>query len=42
MRLDSGSAENEDTVFHPGGHGPLWDLAENQDSVHLIETMGAR
>lgn len=27
-----------DTVFYPGGHGPLWDLAESADSIHLIES----
>lgn len=26
-----------DGVFYPGGHGPLWDLAEDQDSIALIE-----
>ena len=26
-----------DAVFYPGGHGPLWDLAENSTSVSLIE-----
>lgn len=26
-----------DTVFYPGGHGPLWDLAESQTSIQLIE-----
>lgn len=26
-----------DAIFYPGGHGPLWDLAENKDSVALIE-----
>ncbi|MBJ7221953.1 MULTISPECIES: type 1 glutamine amidotransferase domain-containing protein [unclassified Brenneria] len=26
-----------DAVFYPGGHGPLWDLAENADSIALIE-----
>ncbi|CAN7479870.1 type 1 glutamine amidotransferase domain-containing protein [Pseudoxanthomonas sp. LjRoot143] len=26
-----------DAVFYPGGHGPLWDLAEDQDSLRLIE-----
>lgn len=26
-----------DAVFYPGGHGPLWDLAEDQASVALIE-----
>ena len=28
-----------DAVFYPGGHGPLWDLAENATSIALIETM---
>ncbi|KJV48986.1 dimethylallyltransferase [Pantoea sp. BL1] len=27
-----------DTVFYPGGHGPLWDLAESADSIQLIES----
>lgn len=26
-----------DAVFYPGGHGPLWDLTENRDSISLIE-----
>jgi len=26
-----------DAIFFPGGHGPLWDLAENADSQHMIE-----
>lgn len=26
-----------DAVFYPGGHGPLWDLAEDKDSIRLIE-----
>ena len=26
-----------DAVFYPGGHGPLWDLAEDADSAALIE-----
>ena len=26
-----------DAVFYPGGHGPLWDLAEDTDSIALIE-----
>lgn len=32
------SAEDFDAVFYPGGHGPLWDLASNSDSIALIET----
>ncbi|SDT54024.1 type 1 glutamine amidotransferase domain-containing protein [Actinoplanes derwentensis] len=27
-----------DAVFYPGGHGPLWDLAEDADSRNIIET----
>jgi len=30
-------AKDFDAVFYPGGHGPLWDLAESQDSRALIE-----
>jgi hypothetical protein len=39
VRLDSVKAEHFDTVFYPGGHGPMWDLAEDQNSVRLLETM---
>jgi putative intracellular protease/amidase len=39
IRLDSVKAEDFDTVFYPGGHGPMWDLAEDENSVKLIETM---
>ena len=28
-----------DAVFYPGGHGPLWDLAEDRGSIALIEAM---
>jgi len=37
VRLDSITASDFDTVFYPGGHGPLWDLAEDKHSVSLIE-----
>lgn len=37
VRLDSISAEQFDAVFYPGGHGPLWDLAEDRHSIALIE-----
>lgn len=30
-----------DAVFYPGGHGPMWDLAEDRDSIALIRTMFA-
>src|ERR1051326_1634082 len=31
-------AEDFDTVFYPGGHGRMWDLAEDPDSIALIES----
>lgn len=36
--LSKVSADGFDAIFYPGGHGPLWDLAENADSTALIET----
>jgi putative intracellular protease/amidase len=38
VRLDSVKAEDFDTVFYPGGHGPMWDLAEDRNSVRLLES----
>ena len=35
------SAEGFNAIFYPGGHGPLWDLAEDGDSAKLIETFAA-
>ncbi|MGE0012937.1 MAG: type 1 glutamine amidotransferase domain-containing protein [Azoarcus sp.] len=37
--LDCVSAADFDAVFYPGGHGPLWDLAEDPTSIKLIEDM---
>lgn len=39
VRLSEISPSEYDAVFYPGGHGPLWDLAEDPDSITLIETM---
>lgn len=36
--LDSVSQADFDTVFYPGGHGPLWDLAEDTHSIALIQS----
>ena len=36
-RLDSLTPSDFDAVFYPGGHGPLWDLAEDQNSIALLE-----
>ena len=37
LRLDSVLPTDFDTVFYPGGHGPMWDLAEDKNSIRLIE-----
>lgn len=37
VKLDSVRAEDFDAVFYPGGHGPMWDLAESAVSINLIE-----
>jgi len=39
--LGSVSQAAFDTVFYPGGHGPLWDLAEDPASIGLIESFVA-
>jgi putative intracellular protease/amidase len=31
--------DDYDAVFYPGGHGPLWDLAEDKDSIEIIESL---
>jgi len=38
LKLSTVSANGFDAIFYPGGHGPLWDLAENSHSIDLIET----
>jgi putative intracellular protease/amidase len=40
-KLSNVKAADFDAVFYPGGHGPLWDLAEDKDSIALIEAMVA-
>lgn len=39
--LSTVTADGFDAVFYPGGHGPLWDLAEDGDCKTLIETFAA-
>lgn len=39
--LSTVDAAGFDALFFPGGHGPLWDLAEDADSKRLIETFAA-
>ena len=38
VKLDSVSSKDFDAVFYPGGHGPLWDLAESRTSIELIQS----
>ena len=40
-KLSNVDANDFDAVFYPGGHGPLWDLAEDKNSIALIEAMWA-
>ncbi len=42
VKLASAWALSFDAVFYPGGRGPLWDLAEDADSIKLIKTLGER
>jgi len=37
-KLADMKADDFDSVFYPGGHGPLWDLAVDKNSINLIET----
>jgi len=41
VKLADVSPADYDAVFYPGGHGPLWDLAEDKKSIELIEQMYA-
>ena len=38
VRLADVKSEDYDTVFYVGGHGPMWDLAESQVSIALLES----
>ncbi|HET8817047.1 MAG TPA: type 1 glutamine amidotransferase domain-containing protein [Pseudidiomarina sp.] len=37
LKLSEVDAKDFDAVFYPGGHGPLWDLVDNKESIRLIE-----
>ncbi|QDI76629.1 MULTISPECIES: type 1 glutamine amidotransferase domain-containing protein [Leisingera] len=41
VKLSGVDAGQFDAVFYPGGHGPLWDLAESADSRKLLESFAA-
>lgn len=38
LKLSEVQEGEYDAVFYPGGHGPLWDLAEDKSSISLIES----
>jgi putative intracellular protease/amidase len=38
LKLEEMSSADFDAVFYPGGHGPMWDLVDNRDSIALIES----
>ena len=40
-QLSTISPDDYDAVFYPGGHGPLWDLAEDSHSIEIIEALFA-
>ncbi|MGV8855008.1 MAG: type 1 glutamine amidotransferase domain-containing protein [Devosia sp.] len=41
LKLPDVTEDGFDAIFYPGGHGPLWDLAEDADSKRLIEAFTA-
>jgi putative intracellular protease/amidase len=41
LKLSDVDAKDFDAVFYPGGHGPLWDLEKDKDSIALIESIYA-
>ncbi len=41
LKLSDIDADNYDAVFYPGGHGPLWDLTNDQDNKNIIESFAS-
>src|SRR5215472_11414835 len=39
VALETVRHEDYDTVFYPGGHGPMWDLAEDPHSIKLLQSL---
>lgn len=37
VKLENISSDDFDAIFYPGGHGPLWDLATDKNSIELLE-----
>lgn len=42
VKMEDIDSEDYDAVFYPGGHGPLWDLANDLKSIALIEEFNAQ
>jgi putative intracellular protease/amidase len=38
VKLSTINESDFDTIFYPGGHGPMWDLPDDKDSIKLIES----
>ncbi|WP_298318403.1 type 1 glutamine amidotransferase domain-containing protein [uncultured Aquimarina sp.] len=38
LQLSEVKEKNYDAIFYPGGHGPLWDLANDKDSIKLLQS----
>ncbi|WED29555.1 type 1 glutamine amidotransferase domain-containing protein [Vibrio sp. DW001] len=38
LKLEDMNESDFDAVFYPGGHGPLWDLVDDANSVKLVES----
>ena len=38
VKLADMKSQDFDTIFYVGGHGPMWDLVDNPDSIALIES----
>jgi putative intracellular protease/amidase len=38
VKLSDVNSEDFDSIFYVGGHGPMWDLVDNPDSIALIES----
>eukprot|EP01134_Creolimax_fragrantissima_P007357 CFRG7357T1 len=41
LTLSEVSAADYDAVFYPGGHGPVWDLVTDKNSIALIDAFDA-
>ena len=39
LKLENIDTNDFDAVFFPGGHGPLWDLTSNKDSIRIIQEL---